>query len=68
MSTRTGRTLVPALLTPALLAGGAGAAEKASLPTRDEGAASVGVRVVSPSTVLDVNLDTATGRLVAGNE
>lgn len=68
MSTRTGRILVPAVVAAALLASCAGGGEKASLPARDENAASVGVRVVSPSTRLDGNLVTATGRLVARNE
>ena len=51
-----------------LAACGSAGAEKASLPSRDEGGPSVGVRVIRPSTELDGNLVKVTGRLLAKND
>lgn len=63
------RILLPAFLSAGLLAGcSSSAAEKAALPERSADAASIGVRVVQPSTELDGALVTATGRLVARNQ
>jgi len=68
MTPAIGRILVPALLTASLLAGcSGGAAEKAALPERTTGA-TIGVRVVQPSSQLSGDLVKATGKLIARNE
>ena len=67
MTPAIGRILVPALLTASLLAGCSGATDKAALPERTAGA-TVGVRVVQPSSQLSGDLVKATGKLIARNE